>query len=50
MEMVKKGEESGIVLENSHRWSKENHEGIITTVKIALASYFSFKIAIMFIQ
>jgi len=49
MEMVKKGEESAVVLEHSHRWSKENHEGIITVVKIAFASYFSFKIAIIFI-
>jgi hypothetical protein len=49
MEMVKKGEESVIVLEHSHPWSNENHEGIKTAVKIAFASYFSFKIAIMFI-
>jgi hypothetical protein len=38
MEMAKKGEESVIELENSHRWSNENHEGITTAVKIAFAS------------
>ena len=47
--MVKKGEESAVVLEHSHRWSNENYEGITTAVKIAFTSYFSFKIAVMFI-
>jgi hypothetical protein len=49
MEIVKKGEESAVVLEHSHRWSNENHVGIITAVKIAFASYFPYKIAVMFI-
>jgi len=49
MEMVKKGEESAVVLEHSHRLSNGNHEGITTAVKIAFASNFSFKIAIMFV-
>ena len=48
MEMVKKGEESAVVLEHSHRWSNKNYEGIKTAVEIVFASY-SFKIAIMFI-
>jgi hypothetical protein len=48
--MVKKGEESVVVLEHSHRWSNGNHESMKTAVKIAFSSYFSFKIAIKFVQ
>jgi hypothetical protein len=50
MEMLKKGEESVVVQEHSHRWSKGNYESMKTAVKIAFSSYFSFKIAMKFIH